>query len=127
MADMRTLATAMEALATNMNKYDFDGFTGPVFAADAREFVTLHRVSYADLSHALVPTYIHTLPQFDGWGTAFDVRVSGDQNLYAVRSAGSDRSFEIRPYTPGGVTNFEADIVFTNGNFLQYPEGSCSQ
>jgi type II secretory pathway pseudopilin PulG len=127
MADMRSLATAMEARATNTNKYDLGRFTGPVSAGDAREFGTLHRVSYADLSRALAPAYIRTLPRFDGWGTELDVRVNGDQSLYALRSAGSDRSFELRPYTPGAVRDFESDIVFSNGNFLQYPEGSCSQ
>ncbi len=127
MADIRSLATAMEARATDRNRYDF----GPIIAGlpkgDPNRFETLQHVPYGELQQSLAPTYIHNVPQFDGWGTELDVRVSRDQQTYALRSAASDRRFEREPYKPGSDQSFEGDIVYSNGSFTRYPEGSCSQ
>ncbi len=30
------------------------------------------------------------------------------------------------PVTLGSTTSFDADIVFSNGQFVQYPEGPCN-
>lgn len=61
----------------------------------------------------------------DRWGTPFQFRIAGSR--YLIRSAASDRDFETRPapVPPHTIAqdNFEADILFGNGAFLQYPEG----
>ncbi len=107
MADMRTLATAWEARATDLNHY-----------------LVKQRgsVAYDDLRRVLEPTYVKHLPRDDGWGDAF-ILWSTDQE-YAVRSIGADR--RIDPHTaPGAFTNFDCDIVYTNGTFTSYLESSC--
>jgi type II secretory pathway pseudopilin PulG len=110
MADIRTLATALEAYGTDTNHYP------PGHAP-------------ADLTAVLTPTYTKTLPSVDGWGTAFRYECWPEKECtsYAVASAGGDKAFEhdsLQEYTAGTKTgNFDADMVFSNGNFLQYPEG----
>ena len=61
MADIRTIATAWEARATDANSY----------AAAGTSFAFPTTVSYATLSGKLAPTYIKSLPANDGWGNAY--------------------------------------------------------
>src|SRR6266852_7798423 len=58
MADMRTIATAWEARATDINRYNAAGVTVPTAS-----------VTIANLTSFLAPTYVKTFPQKDGWGT----------------------------------------------------------
>src|SRR5262249_34395933 len=58
MADMRTIAAAWEARATDMGRYNAAG------GVDGVEVV----IAYTDLNSVLVPTYTKTMPQRDGWG-----------------------------------------------------------
>jgi len=107
MADMRSLATALEAYATTTNQYP-------------------QGTSAAELGPVLTPTYIKAVPTVDGWGTplAYERRAPGE---YALASAGADKQFErgaLHEYSPGTATqNFDCDLVFANGSFVQYPEG----
>ena len=132
MADMRTAATAWEARATDTNKYNAAGVLSIIGQAT-------NDVG-ADLSGALVPTYIKLLPSKDGWGNK--VRFMADQTWnaaspaqnYLVWSAGKNGNsagsagFEATSSSAGGATtNFNDDIVFTNGVFVQYPEGAQTQ
>src|SRR5688572_8509490 len=124
MADMRTIATAWEARATDVNKYNAAGAISAV--TDCSKDV------YAKLSGALVPTYIKLLPPKDGWGNKWKFMADaafGDatpaQN-YLVWSAAKDGTsdgsagFEASP-VGGATTNFNNDVIFSNGVFLQYP------
>jgi len=130
MADMRTIATAWEARATDVNKYN---------AAGAISAVTLCTANaYPDLSGALSPTYIKLLPPKDGWANQWRFNADaafGDatpaQNYLvwsAAKNGTSDGSagFEGTPIG-GATTNFNNDIIFTNGVFVQYPEGAQTQ
>lgn len=133
MADMRTIATALEARATDVSSYAIapDAHNeNPGTSAEA--FATLHRESFADLERALVPTYIKNLPRKDGWGVDFDIRTGhyigkGKATMYALRSYGSDRRPDGDSYTGRITKAFREDIVYSNGTFFQYPEGSCAQ
>src|ERR1700748_3561064 len=59
MADMRSLATAWEARATDVNRYNAAGTTG---------FST---ITFDDLNTYLAPTYVKKLPQNDAWNTPY--------------------------------------------------------
>jgi hypothetical protein len=59
-------------------------------------------------------------PMKDAWGFPMQVRVSDVH--YSIRSAGSDGRFE-KTEPHGYVKTFEADLVFSEGNFVQFPEG----
>src|SRR5881392_1025735 len=58
MADMRTIATAWEARATDLNKYT---------AAGAISLATKD-AGLKNLSTYLAPTYVKSFPIKDGWG-----------------------------------------------------------
>jgi general secretion pathway protein G len=112
MADIRAVATAVEAYAAEREHYP---------AADA-------------LQQALVPKYIAALPLNDGWANPLRYQcwnnnnASGPCNAYAIASGGKDRSFEredLKAYA--GVeasTNLNDDIVFSNGQFIKFPAGT---
>jgi len=113
MADIRTVSTALEARATDFNEY-------PVVR------------SLDELAPLIEPTYVKQMPRFDGWHKPFRYeswRETGQAAAthYAFSSAGSDGRFEkpsARDYDPSATTTFERDIVFSNGAFIQYAEGT---
>ncbi|HEY1250875.1 MAG TPA: prepilin-type N-terminal cleavage/methylation domain-containing protein [Thermoanaerobaculia bacterium] len=116
MADMKALATAVEAYAVDNNNYPAATCPGGVFTNG----------SYGDLTTAsftnLSPTYIATAIRKDGWGRALGYALSADSQAYAIRCNGKNGN----PGTVvcGTTTNFNDDILFSNGTFIQWPEGS---
>ena len=119
MADMRSIATAWEARATDLNRYN---------AAGAISLYSDNEVS-AELSGALSPTYIKSMPLKDGWGNSFSFFTdlawgsdNGQAQNYQIRSTGKDAT-EDDAINGGGTTDFNNDILFSNGSFIQYPEG----
>jgi len=118
MADMRTIATAWEARAVDLNTYGISGQSVPV------PFDWLPNEVTADsLSRIVSPTYIRQMPRQDGWGNAYDFSRDSKGEQYGIRSAGRDGRFDGTHYILGGTENFDCDIVYTNGTFIRYPEG----
>ena len=120
MADMRTIATAWEARATDTNKYNAAG-------ACSVPGVTL---TPPNMDTMLAPTYMKVLPGKDGWGTPFeydtDVALGGaPAQTYAIRSYGKNAT--ANPPVCGATTNFDCDIVYSQGTFTSYPEGVQAQ
>ena len=122
MADMRTIATAWEARATDVNKYNAAG-------AVSMPTVTL---SNTTMTSILSPTYIKSLPPRDGWGNAWEYRADKDfgataaAQQYAIISYGKDGIVEASP-VGSSTPNFDCDIIYSQGGFLQYPEGVQQQ
>jgi general secretion pathway protein G len=118
MADMRTIATAWEARATDVNSYAAAGgtFTWPATA-----------VSGGALDAILSPTYVKSLPQKDGWSDFYGFGTTSNGQIYGIRSAGKDNAFQGTSYVIGGVNQFDCDLVYSNGSFIQYPEGIQTQ
>ncbi len=122
MADMRTIATAWEARATDINRYN---------AAGAVTFPT-SGATIDNLTTFLSPTYVKTFPQRDGWGTNWGLGVdqswgnSAAAQVYAIISYGKDATAQTA-WNGGATTNFDCDIVYSNGTFIQYPEGVQQQ
>jgi len=122
MADMRTIATAWEARATDVNHYN---------AAGA---VTLPAVTLpgGTMTTILSPTYIKSLPPKDGWGKDWkyfsDLALGGAvaAQQYAIISFGRDGKVE-GGWAGASTTNFDCDIIYSQGGFLQYPEGVQQQ
>jgi hypothetical protein len=110
MADMRSVATAVEAYATDNNQYP---------AGD-----------YAAIKSQLVPTYLKTFPDKDVWGNAYAYVVSPDHMHYRIISSGADSNFE---WDSRRVVVFEGepearyrdrledDLIYQDGWFLQLP------
>ncbi len=115
MAEMRSVATAWEARATDFNDYSAAGLSWP----NAVDPITL-------LADSLEPTYIKKVPKYDGWNT--ELRVGATTNSYSIRSWGADRQPGVDNTTQFMTTNYyDCDIIFADGQFVQYPDGVQSQ
>jgi general secretion pathway protein G len=119
MADIRTLATAVEAYAVDNNNYPSaatcpgNAFSDDGTALASNSFTTV------------VPTYITQLPGGkgeDGWGQALEYSLETAKTQYNIRSLGKDKSKST--IVCGTTTNFNDDIMYSNGSFLQWPEGT---
>lgn len=120
MVDMRSLASAWEARNIEVNRYN---------AAAAGVPGCDKPVLMSDLSNALSPTYIKVTPRFDGWGYDFYAFTSDDwgsstnAQTYAIVSPGKDGSIA-GTIVLGATTSFDCDIVYSNGAFIAYPDGT---
>jgi general secretion pathway protein G len=120
MADIRTIATAWEARATDVNRYNAAGVTFP----------TPGNVSWDNLNQYLAPSYVKSFPKNDGWGNSYAFGASQTwgastaAQAYSIESYGKDGSSG--GMAPPGITqttNFDCDIIYSNGSFVQYAEG----
>ena len=111
MADIRSLAIAVEAYSTDKRVYP-------------------QASSVAGLTSSLSPEYIKTVPVLDGWGTPlrYECWPAGQCEHYAIGSAGKDKTFEhtaLQEYVPDTATHtYDSDVVYADGKFVQYPEGA---
>jgi type II secretion system protein G len=110
--DMRTIATAWEARATDMHSYAAAGYTFPAtpLTGDA-------------LRVMLVPTYTQNLPRYDGWLRPFEYGLCEGGKEYGIRSRGRDGALDSTPYVQGETHDSDCDIIYANGGFVTYPSG----
>lgn len=108
MADIRSIAQAWESNNSEKGSYGGAGLTFPTV------------LTFDDLNGALAPTYIRSIPKTDGWGRPLQFGAEG--KIYAIRSSGRDGKYEGDDYDEGAGENPDCDIVFSNGNFVRYPE-----
>lgn len=111
MADIRSIATALEAWAVDQGAYPAAG-------------------SLDELAPLLEGKYIAALPRKDQWGNPYRYHLLGDPPVdrqeYWIISAGSDGTVEWadpRSYPEGATTDCACDIVYYNDHFRRYPEG----
>ncbi len=102
MADMRTLALAINSYASD------------------HAFVPQVIGTATGLRPYLEPTYLKVLPVRDGWRR--DLFYQGSGLDYTVLSYGADGVAQSGPYV-GPTTHYDADIALVNGVFMQWPEG----
>jgi type II secretion system protein G len=119
MANMRNIATAWEARATDLGRYNaaglsIDGMSAPV--------------TIQDLVAAIAPTYMKSVPTQDGWNVDFICLTeapfggSPQAQRYAIVSGGRDGVVASNPVL-GPTSDFDCDIIYSNGTFLAYPDG----
>jgi len=119
MSDMRNLAIAIESYNVDNNQYP-TATTCPTFPSAA---------AVASGSFTLLkPTYIAQPPFQDGWQKPLLYGVAGDGQSYTVESTGRDGAAGPSAPTSGGsncgtTTDFNADIIYSNGTFIAYPDG----
>lgn len=114
MANIKAISLAWESRASDVSQYNAAG----MFGASTP-------IVISDVATMLEPTYIRTLPRVDGWNRTYNIFLdqpigSGSGQRYVIISAGADGVFESSPVT-GVVTQFDCDIVFSNGSFISYP------
>jgi general secretion pathway protein G len=115
MSDMRALATAIEAYAVDNSTYPQAACASGVYT-DVTD--TLATNSFSNLS----PTYIAQAPRIDGWGQFLQYGSNVPNDSYAIASGGRNRT--IVSAFCGTTTNFNDDIYYANGTFVQWPEGT---
>ena len=101
-ADIRMISEGIEAY---QNDYSF--------------YPVVENGTVADLYDELA-IYIRNYNELDGWRQP--VLYDSDGSHYTVISFGWDGHSTL-PYVPGPTNTFDADIVFVDGSFLQWPEG----
>ncbi|HKR65373.1 MAG TPA: type II secretion system protein GspG [Thermoanaerobaculia bacterium] len=107
-ADIRLIGTVVESYAVDNNAYP-------------------RAESMDELKPLIEPKYTAHLPKLDGWGNELRYRCTDNEcKGYAISSSGADRIFEhvtAGEYEGGATSNFNSDIVWVDGKFVQYPEG----
>jgi type II secretion system protein G len=117
MSDMRTLATAVESYSVDNNVYPTASCSSNSYTADANTPLT-------DTSFTLlIPTYIGKTVLKDGWGHYFGYAVNATQDQYRISCFGRDGSDDAN-IVCGTTQNFNTDIYYSNGTFIQWPEGT---
>jgi general secretion pathway protein G len=102
MADVRSIGTAVESYSVDNNFYPNE--TGDVDG---------------NLDQHLEPVYIKKCPDEDGWNGAIQYTdASGGYTIESYAKNGTDDAD-----TGGKTTDFDDDIIFSDGAFIQWPEG----
>jgi len=104
MADLRTIGVAVEAYATDTSVY-------PVNVS-----------GWASFKSFIDPYFIKSPPDADGWSNVWDASTTANGTNYTIASYGRDGT----PSARGGgqTTDFNCDILFSQGRFFQWPEGT---
>ena len=106
MSDQRSISTALEAYAVDTARYP------------------LGTSSWAALKPVVNPHFIRDPPDVDGWNNGWDAATTADGSEYTISSLGKDGVAGSR--AGGPTTDFDCDIVYTNGQFFQWPQGTQS-
>lgn len=106
MGDQRGICTAIEAYATDNANYP------------------ANMSQWSAIKVHLNPHFIREPPDGDGWNNGWDVATSVNGSDYSLSSLGKDGLVGSRPGGP--TTDFNCDIVFSNGGFYQWPQGTQS-
>ena len=119
MGDMRSLGTAVEAYSIDYNAYPPSAAASiPILYGT----VTYPTQTVGGVQAYISPTYIRVMPLKDGWNSFFYYNVGSNFQDYAIVSAAKDGVLST-PAASGPTTNFNIDIVFSDGQFTVYPEG----
>ena len=70
--------------------------------------------------NSVQPTYIKLVPLKDGWSSWFLYTTANNNQDYIATSNGKDGTAQA--FVGGPTSNFNADIVFCDGQFMQYAE-----
>jgi len=114
MSDMRNLAIAIESYNVDNNQYPT--------ATTCPTFPPANKALASGSFTLLKPTYIAQPPFQDGWQKPLHYGVAADGQSYTIGSGGRDGSYT-DPSVCGTTTDFNADIVYSNGTFIAYPDG----
>ncbi len=117
MADMRSLATAIEA-------YQVDNATYPAASCASGLFTTVGPQVGTGSFTLLSPTYLATPPTVDGWGRFYYYQSGVAGTEYNITSGGRDGVAGTPAVVCGTTTDFNADIIYSSGTFIQWPEGT---
>jgi hypothetical protein len=85
-------------------------------------------ISHDELAQLLVPKYIASVPEKDGWGNAYEFRLNtrdpDAHRIMAIRSPGADGKFSGTTYRIAAFPKSQEgeDLVWTDGYFTRWPQ-----
>ena len=91
-----------------------------MYQRDNAIYPILNNVEAAQLRPFLT-VYVGSFSDKDGWATPFGYNSDGSE--YTLVSYGRNKNAD-PPYVPGATGDFDSDIVFSEGMFIQWPEGT---
>lgn len=117
MGDLRSIGTAAEAYAVDNNRYPAAaGYSLPTGV----NWAPTGTIS-SGFQNGVQPTYIKIVPLNDGWNSWFLYTNANNQQDYIMGSNGKDGVSQT--FKGGPTTNFNDDIIFVDGQFVQWGEG----
>lgn len=130
MADMRNTGTAWTSWLTDQLS------AGAAGASNQFTWQFDNNVTYAQLISTLRPTttffYMQEIPQFDGWRKTYAFGSNNNllgPRVLGIRSSARDGAFSGTTYTVGPyvATDYDQDIVWSDGYFVRWPGGVGNQ
>ena len=130
LADVRSVGSAWMTWLTDQVSAAAAGSSQKVdFTGDYAEGIDAE-----GLLQTLLPAtgtrYIQAVPDRDPWDNLYEFRFNGDFNTFttvaAIRSLGRNGAQELNGQYPSGSfpsTDYDQDIVWTDGFFVRYPKG----
>ncbi len=126
LADMRITGTAMMSWLSDQSAAAAAGATATTVDMDLYVPITPE-----GLEETLKPAYLQVVPDRDGWKQDFQFYLNlaspSARHVMAIRSPGRDGNYDTEVYAPGSFdpTDYDRDIVWTDGFFLRWPQKSA--
>ncbi len=128
--DIRNVGTAMFAWYKNemVPRIDRKGKKEDPADLKAADISAVPVISREELTKILVPKYVASIPEKDGWGNPYEFHLNttdpNASNVMGLRSAGRDGQFSGDVYEVGAFSPAEADqdIPWMDGFFVRWPE-----
>ncbi len=107
MSDIRSIGTAVESYAVDVNFYP----------------IQKSMIAITGANVPVSPIYIKVIPERDGWGGTmfYGADAAGTGSDYTIKSYGKDKKESTSSVK--ATNDFDCDIIFQNGGFTAYPEG----
>ncbi len=130
MEPLRITQAGLTAIRDGIGAWLTDQVSRPPWRAgtgcdDPFDVTTVPAISHPELEALLVPAYLDTLPELDGWGNPYELRLAVADPLAphvaVVRSAGANATFEGTVYTRADTTTLRQDLVVLDLWWLRRP------
>ena len=118
MTEIRNLATAIESYYVDNNSYPTAMCPGGIYTFA----VTVGNLNSNSWT-LLTPTYIAQPPYSDGWGKPLFYYEMNRDPYHNYEIASTGRNGQPDTFQCGTTTTFNDDIIFSDGAFVQWPEG----
>jgi len=127
-ADIRNTGTAMFSWLTDQLGAAAAGQSQTDMTQIRTDLRQYSPISAQELAELLVPQYIQSVPETDGWGHPYEYYLNVadplQKQVMSIRSPGKDGRFSADDYTTGPFTpsNYDEDIVWSDGFFVRWPQ-----
>jgi hypothetical protein len=127
-ADIRNTGTAMFSWLTDQLGAAAAGQSQTDMTQTRTDLRQYSQISAQELAKLLVPQYIQSVPETDGWGNPYEYYLNVTdptaRQVMSIRSPGKDGRFSGDDYTVGSFTpsNYDEDIVWADGFFVRWPQ-----